>query len=340
MKFLKDIFLFTLLVVTAAAQTVITGSPIDAGGVSPAPAAGGPATFSSITDTGLTATRVTFAGTGGLLTDDAGFTFATSGKMLTLLNNTTNPGVLGGTIFHVIGADGVSPRIQGSGFGNLIGGLTLTGRAANGTAASPTDTVAAQSLVQLTGRGRANGAYPAADAGLLGILALNAWSVSDTSTQLFLSLTPSGSTTTTSGVVIINTVTATFLPAITSASSIKSTSPSAGIGYNTGAGAAITQATSRSTPVTINAVSGTITGNATSLVALTSATFTVNNTSVAIGDVIILSVQSGPTTSGTKVDVSRVAANAFDITIYNANTITADVGAPLINFAVIKAVSN
>ena len=39
--------------------------------------------FSSITDTGLTATRVVFAGTGGLLSDDSGFTFNTTGDILT-----------------------------------------------------------------------------------------------------------------------------------------------------------------------------------------------------------------------------------------------------------------
>ena len=39
--------------------------------------------FSSITDTGLTATRVVYAGTGGLLSDDSGFTFNTTGDILT-----------------------------------------------------------------------------------------------------------------------------------------------------------------------------------------------------------------------------------------------------------------
>lgn len=112
-----------------------------------------------------------------------------------------------------------------------------------------------------------------------------------------------------------------------------------GIGYSTGAGGAVTQTASRSNGVTLNTICGTITGNATSLAGLASATFTVTNSRVAVGDTIILTVQSGPTNSTTKFDVSRVAAGAFDITIYNANVTTADTGAPLINFAVFKAVS-
>ena len=38
----------------------------------------------NITISGLTATRVVFSGTGGLLTDDSGFTFNTTGDILTV----------------------------------------------------------------------------------------------------------------------------------------------------------------------------------------------------------------------------------------------------------------
>jgi len=118
------------------------------------------------------------------------------------------------------------------------------------------------------------------------------------------------------------------------------TSPTGtGLGYGTGAGGAVTQATSRSTGVTLSKLTGTITGTATSLAAGAEAEFVVTNTTVAIGDVVILSIQSGPTTGTSQVSVSTVAAGSFKIKIYNHHASTADTGAPKINFAVIKAVS-
>ncbi|NBS24587.1 MAG: hypothetical protein EBS78_11605 [Altererythrobacter sp.] len=48
---------------------------------------------------------------------------------------------------------------------------------------------------------------------------------------------------------------------MTSSSSIKSTSTSGGIGYGTGAGGTVTQATSKSTGVTLDKVCGEITMN-------------------------------------------------------------------------------
>ena len=108
--------------------------------------------------------------------------------------------------------------------------------------------------------------------------------------------------------------------------------------------ATVTQATNRSTGVTINALSGTITTNTTSLAAGASAEFTVTNSYVAVDDVIILSQQSGSSnvagTAGiTSVEVVTVAAGSFIIAVQNSSTTTADVGAILINFLVLKAAS-
>lgn len=125
---------------------------------------------------------------------------------------------------------------------------------------------------------------------------------------------------------------------------IVSTSASAGIGYATGAGSSVTQATNRSTGVTINAISGTITTTTTSLAAQTSAEFTVTNSAVAIGDVIVVSQQSGSSNVAgaagvTDVVVVTVAAGSFILSVQNDSTTTAETGAIIINFAVIKAVS-
>ncbi len=128
--------------------------------------------------------------------------------------------------------------------------------------------------------------------------------------------------------------------AITSSSSIRSTSATGGIGYSTGAGSTVTQATNRTTAVTLNNTTGTITTNNASLAALTAATFTVNNTSVAIADTPVLAIRSGQTNKETHVYVSAVAANSFDITVYNASAVTAETGTIVINFSLLKGSAN
>jgi hypothetical protein len=113
-----------------------------------------------------------------------------------------------------------------------------------------------------------------------------------------------------------------------------------GIAAGYGAGGAVTQATSRSTGVTLNTICGTITGNATSLAANASASFVVTNSQVAIRDVVTLSVVSGPTADTSVFSVSATAAGSFTIRIANVSTTTADTGAPIINFIVTKAANS
>lgn len=117
-------------------------------------------------------------------------------------------------------------------------------------------------------------------------------------------------------------------------------SAGAKIGYSRG-GSSVTQITNRATGVTINALSGTITTNSTSLAAEASAVFIVTNNTVAIGDVVVCSIRSGAVALNTDVIVSAVAAGSFSITVVNGNAAagTAETGAIIINFAVIKAVS-
>lgn len=111
-----------------------------------------------------------------------------------------------------------------------------------------------------------------------------------------------------------------------------------GIGYITGqgVGGAVTQITNRSTGVTLNKLSGQITGDATSLAASTSASFIVTNSFVAATDTISLSIVSGPTANTSIATVSAVGAGSFTIRLSNLNTVTADTGAPVINFNVFK----
>jgi hypothetical protein len=59
---------------------------------------------------------------------------------------------------------------------------------------------------------------------------------------------------------------------------------------------------------------------------------------VAIGDTIVLSIQSGGTSGEYLAHVTDVGAGVFDITLANMSASSAS-DAVLINFAVIKAVS-
>lgn len=118
-----------------------------------------------------------------------------------------------------------------------------------------------------------------------------------------------------------------------------------GIGYGTGAGGAVTQGSGsgRSTAVTLSKLTGQITTDTTSLAAEASAEFTVTNTQVALGDVIVCSQQSGSSnvagTAGvTQIEIVTVAAGSFIISVNNQSSTTAETGAIIINFAVIKAV--
>lgn len=112
-------------------------------------------------------------------------------------------------------------------------------------------------------------------------------------------------------------------------------SPTGGMGYGTGAGGAVTQATSRTTGVTLNKVTGAIT-LFTAAGSATPASFTVTNSTVAATDVVNVSVKSA-TTNKYAVIITAVAAGSFEITFWAVSGTTSD--APVFNFAVQKAVA-
>lgn len=109
----------------------------------------------------------------------------------------------------------------------------------------------------------------------------------------------------------------------------------AAIGYGTGAGSTVTQGTSRTTGVTIDAFSGAIT-----LVSAAGSTswqsFTVTNNKVAATDTVIVNQKSG--TDLYRIHVTAVAAGSFRITF--ATTAGTTTEQPVFNFAVVKAVTS
>lgn len=85
--------------------------------------------------------------------------------------------------------------------------------------------------------------------------------------------------------------------AITATTSIKSSSPTAGIGYATGSGSSQVQATDKTTAVTSNTVTTAITMNAASLAAATIVAFTFTNSAIGANDQIVVTHQSGGTSA-------------------------------------------
>lgn len=134
---------------------------------------------------------------------------------------------------------------------------------------------------------------------------------------------------------VIGAATGTSLAAT---GAITSSGATAGIGYATGAGGAVTQITSSSTGVTLNTVCGQITTVALTTAAAAEERFTVTNSTVAATDVVIL----GTTYNGAgtpMLSVQKIAAGAFDVVITNVHSANALNAVMVINFAVIKGVA-
>lgn len=104
-------------------------------------------------------------------------------------------------------------------------------------------------------------------------------------------------------------------------------------------GAVVTQATNRTTGVTINSISGQITTNNASLAAETTAVFTVTNNNIFADDVILVTMAGGSNGGNTIITVNSTAAGSFVIQVGNNNAAggTAETGAITINFLVMKA---
>lgn len=111
-----------------------------------------------------------------------------------------------------------------------------------------------------------------------------------------------------------------------------------GVGYATGSGGTVTQATSKSTGVTLNKTNGTITMNAASLAATTSVSFVLTNSTIAATDVVNVAIKSGATLASYFTQVDATAAGSCTITLRNY-TGGSLAEAVVLSFAVLKAVA-
>ena len=105
------------------------------------------------------------------------------------------------------------------------------------------------------------------------------------------------------------------------------------IGYAAAGQGAVTQATSKSTGVTLNSSMGQITMNNASLASVTNVTFTLTNSLLSGKDVLILNVTNG-TSGAYNAWVSSMTAGSATITLRNisANPLSEAV---IINYAII-----
>jgi len=108
-------------------------------------------------------------------------------------------------------------------------------------------------------------------------------------------------------------------------------------GYATGAGGTVTQATSKATGVTLSKSTGQITLNAAALASDTTVSFTLTNTVIEAGDILIMNhISAG--TAGSYLLNAQSAAGSASINVRNITAGSLS-EAIVIAFAVIKAVT-
>ncbi|HYN54404.1 MAG TPA: hypothetical protein VES38_06840 [Methylotenera sp.] len=125
---------------------------------------------------------------------------------------------------------------------------------------------------------------------------------------------------------------------ILATTSILSNGATQGIGYATGAGGTVTQATNKSTGVTLNKTCGQITMNNAALAAATTVSFTLTNSAITGTDLIIPNIVSGGTVGSYTVTISAIAAGSCQISLRN-ETAGSLSEAVVLGFAIVKSVT-
>ena len=268
-------------------------------------------------------------------------TLSGAGALLLNLNATAPPTQLLSGI-NLVAADSA---ITGFTTDTFATNSTNLARRANGTNAAPTRLSTGDVIGSFVWRGYdASPGYSTGNTANLTVKAGEDWiDATHHGTTMTWSLTPNASATNVQALQIfgsggVGIGTAPSDPgtgAIVASTAIKSAGPTAGIGYATGAGGAVTQITSRTTGVTLNTVVGAITlfsaaGSASA------ATFTVTDSAVVATDTVNINQKSG--TNLYQVLVTAVAAGSFNVTFYTTGGTSVD--APVFNFAVIKGVAS
>lgn len=115
---------------------------------------------------------------------------------------------------------------------------------------------------------------------------------------------------------------------------------SGGLGYGTGSGGTVTQATSKSTSVTLNKPSGQITMNNAALASNAVVAFPLSCSQIAAGDIVAVSLKSGHATAGT-YQVWSEASTAGAVTICVRNISGSSLSEALVlNYSIIKGATS
>ena len=110
------------------------------------------------------------------------------------------------------------------------------------------------------------------------------------------------------------------------------------IGYSAAAQGTVTQATSKSTGVTLNKSAGRITMNGALLASNTAVSFTLTNSLISANDTIIVCISGGGTAAAYTTYISSMAAGSAVVTLRNMTG--GDLSeAVIINFAIIHGAS-
>ena len=113
----------------------------------------------------------------------------------------------------------------------------------------------------------------------------------------------------------------------------------AGLGYGTGSGGTVTQATNKSTGVTLNKPTGRITMNGAALAASTTVEFTFTNSLIASTDVLVLNI-SGNAATAAAYNLGTRSTGTGSVVIGLRNITAGSLSEALvINFAIIKGVT-
>jgi hypothetical protein len=110
------------------------------------------------------------------------------------------------------------------------------------------------------------------------------------------------------------------------------------LGYAATAQGAVTQATSKSTAVTLNKSMGKITMNNAALASGSTALFTLNNSTISDNDVVVASISGGATAGAYWPFVADKATGSATIGLYN-NSGGSLAEAVVVNFVVIHGAS-
>ena len=104
-------------------------------------------------------------------------------------------------------------------------------------------------------------------------------------------------------------------------------------------GGTVTQATDKSTGVTLNTESGQITMNNAALAAAAEVSFTVTNSKIAATDVVVVNHGSAGTAGSYLVNANTIAAGSFAVTVSNVSAGSLS-EAIVINFVALKGASS